>query len=825
MKTTRRLDVGRELQGGPFVPSTVSVLIQDLRLAIRQLSQRPLFTATVVLTLAVGIGVNTVAFTVVNGLLFSTGGIGIPIGMGRILTVPGGDEGGNTSLPEYERFAEATRGALDLAAEGRLTMAWRHDGVTETAWVLLVSSNYFSMVNVRPIAGRIDVAAGTRDLPTCVIGERFWRRKLNEAPIANLTLLLNGTTVSVSGVLPESYTGPAGLYSPDVWLPLQDIRRFSASPTLQARDPRWLFLFGRLQPGIGVPEVQARVEAAAAGMARDWPDTHQKRSARFRLRDEGNSELRGLNIAAAVAMGIIGLVLLLACFNVANLLLARAVERERDIGIRAAMGARPMRLIRLVLTEGFVIAALAGVAAIVLALWTQSIAGAFAIPIDSPQHINLTPNWVVVAFTFSLVLIGGTLPGLWPALAAARVDVLQVLRGPSGQAGGGRPSRVGKWLVGAQIAGSTAFLAIAALFVQSYARLSDIDLGFDRDRLLVAAFSPDSHGYDAQRSQQYVDALLTRVKALPGVADVAIASRAPFFIGFNQLTPVSSTGAPCDPDACPTAATMAVGPGYFRTMGIALEAGHEFQTGGAAAEVIINQTLARNHWPNGGGIGGTLRLGDRGRLVTVVGITAKTLTRGLDRERPTLYVPFGREALADSVSMIVKTAAPPDTLIRPFRDAAQTIDPNVSLVSVSTMEDRLAVQLWPFRTLSWLFGICGVLALILGATGLTGVVIHAVNRRIREFGVRVSIGATPRDLILDVLAGAAWLLLPGLAVGTLLAVGAASLVQAAFVGINVLNPVGYIVVALLECVIVAVACVVPARRAARVDPLVALRIG
>ncbi|HYN07700.1 MAG TPA: ADOP family duplicated permease [Vicinamibacterales bacterium] len=800
----------------------MSVLLQDLKHSIRQLWQRPIFAVSVVLTLAVGIGVNTVAFTVVNGVLFNRAAMGIPDDMGRILTLPGGDEGGNASLPEYQRFAEATRGALDLAAEGRLSVAWRHESVTETAYVLFVSPTYFSIVGVPPIAGRSDVARGAGDLPTCVIGERFWRRKLNAAPIAGLTLLLNGISVSVVGVLPDSYTGPAGLYSPDVWLPLDDVARFKTSPALQNRDERWLFLLGRMKPGVGVPEIQGRIDAVVAGMTQDWPDTHARRSARFRLRNEGNSELRGLTTAAAVAMGIIGLVLLLACFNVANLLLARAVERERDIGIRAAMGARPMRLVRLVLTEGFVIAMLAGAVALVLASWTQSLVGSFAIPIEQPQHIELTPDWTVVAFTLVLVLIAGTLPGLWPALAAARVDVLRVLRAQGGNSVGGRPSRLGRWLVGAQIAGSTAFLVVAALFAQSYARLSVVDLGFDRDRLVVADFAPASHGYDAARTERYVEALLARVRALPGVTDVAIADRAPFFIGFDRPTAISSTGAPCVPDACATAPTMAVGPGYFRTMGIGLAAGREFQTG-AAAEVIINQPLARQYFPAGGGVGETLRIGDRGVPVSVIGITARTHTRGLDRERPTLYVPLGRANLGGALSLVARTAASPEGLVRPFLDAAQALDQNVSMLSVKPMEQRLAVQLWPFRTVSWLFSICGGLALVLATTGLTGVVIHAVNRRIREFGVRVSIGATPRDLVLDVLGGSARLLLPGLVVGILLAAAGARLVQAAFVGVNVLNPVTYVAVALLECAIVVIACIAPALRAARVDPLVALR--
>jgi MacB-like periplasmic core domain len=349
------------------------VFAQDLKHSIRQLWRRPVFTLVAVLTLAIGIGVNAVAFTVVNGLLFKDSKIRSSDNLGRIATIPGGDESGYASVEEYRRFSEATQGALDLAAEGRLSVAWRHGETTETAWVLFVSPNYFSMVDARPIAGQINVARAVYGRPTVVVGERFWRRKLDAASLAGLTLRLNNVDASVAGVIPESFTGPEGIYSPDVWLPLDDLSLFNTSATLQKRDGRWLFLLGRVKPGVSAAEVQGRVESAAAAMTRDWPETHRRRGARFRLFREGNSELRGLTTASALAMGIIGLVLLLACFNVANLLLARAVERERDMGIRSALGAGTGRLVRLALIEGFLIAVLGGMAGIVVARRSTSI--------------------------------------------------------------------------------------------------------------------------------------------------------------------------------------------------------------------------------------------------------------------------------------------------------------------------------------------------------------------------------------------------------------------------------------------------------------------
>jgi len=798
-------------------------LMSDVKIALRQLRRRPLFTFTAVLTLAIGMGVNAVAFTVVNGLLFKGPAASAHDDVGRILTTPGSDEGGNASLAEYQRFVEATAGTLDLAAEGRMSVAWKHEGVTETAWALAISNNYFSMVTVRPIAGRINVMPAANGPVTVVIGERFWRRKLASAPLAGLTLRLNNTDVGVAGVLPDTFTGPAGLYSPDVWLLLEDLHLFGTSAAREKRDMRWLFLLGRLLPGATVPAIQGQVANAVSSMAHDWPETHRERGARFRMLKEGNSEIRGITTAAAVAMGIIGLVLVIACFNVANLLLARAVDRERDMGIRAALGAGAGRLARLVMTEGFMIAGLAGLSALVLARWTQSLVGAFAIPIEVPQHIDLTPDARVVAFIGLLVLIAGVLPGLWPALSAARVDVLRVLGSQGANAASGRPSAMRPWLVGAQIVGSTAFLAIAALLIQSYGRLAGADMGFDRDRLLLADLNPASHGFDADRAERYATALVARTRALPGVTDVALADRAPFFVGFDRMTPVSSAIAPCEPRECPKLPAISVAPGYFKTMGIGLTAGREFERPGAPAEVIVNQPVVRQYWPDGQPIGQQLRLGDPATTVTVVGVTAKAHSRGLDRERPMLYVPLGRDHFEGGLTLIAHTAVPPESLVRPLMEAAQSVDPDVALSSVKTMKERMAVALWPFHTVSWLFSICGGLALILSTVGLVGVIVHSVSRRLREFGIRLSIGAAPRDLVVDVLRRSAWLLLPGLVVGLVLAAVSARLLQAVFIGINVLNPLTYVAVALVETAIVAVACIGPAVRAANVDPVIALR--
>lgn len=799
----------------------MSVAMQDLRLCVRQLGRRPLFTCTAVLTLSIGMGVNTVAFTVVNGVLFRGSAVAAKAGVGRILTTPGGDESGNASLAEYERFAESTRGALDLAAEGRATVAWRRDGATHAAWVLFVSPSYFTMVDVQPINGRLAVGR-TAGVPSIVISERFWREQLDAADLAGLTLVLNEVTVGVAGVLPESFTGPAGLYSPELWLPLGDVNFFNGAPSLQAREHRWLFLLGRILAGTSAAEVQSRVEAAAAAMARDWPDTHRGRGARFRMMGGGNGELRQLSTAAAIAMGVIGLVLLLACFNVANLLLARAVERERDLAVRAALGAGAARLMRLAVTEGMVIATLGGVTALALAGLTQPLVGSFAIPVDSPQHIDLTPDLRVVMFTALLVLVAG-LPGLWPAAAALRVDVVRAVGTSGGNSAGARSSRVRGMLVAAQVAGSTAFLIVAALLAQSFGQLSAADRGFDRDRLLVAEFSPSSHGFDDESAERYSRALAERIRALPGVSHVALADRAPFFVGFPHMTKVSSTPAGCGADGhCVEYRTLAVDPAYFDTIGTDVVAGRAFTSNDTAA-VIVNRALAMRHWPDGQAVGKPLRLGEAGAPVTVVGIIDDTDAGALGGQIPALYVPLAEGHFNAAIAVIARATVDPATLVRGVRLSAQAVDARVALLSVKTMEERGAIQLWPFRTLAWLFSICGVLALALATAGLGGVVIHIANQRRKEYGLRIAVGASPRHLVGEVLAGGAWLTLPGVVIGSIVAAGAARLMRFAFYGIDVLDSRTYVAVAAVQCGIVLLACLGPAIRTSRIDPVAALR--
>jgi predicted permease len=810
----------------------MDTLRQDLRLAWRQLSARPAFTTAAILTLAIGMGVNAVAFSIVNALLLKRSAAHDVPGVGRILLPGGVDDEGNASLIELERIAAATRGALTVAGEARLSVAWHHDNVTEPAWVLFVSDQYFSMVDAPVIAGRLAVEPAAGGAPAVVIGERFWRERLRSRPIAGLTLRLNNVEVSVSGVLPTTFRGPSGLYAPEVWLPLADRSLFGLQAAFEPRDARLLFLMARLAPGVSAPEVQARLDAAAADMAREWPETHRGRTALFRSFGDGNAELRAIRPVAAVVMGIIGLVLLLACFNVASMLLARGVDREREIGIRTALGARPARLTRMMMTEGLLLATAAGGLTVAVASWAQTLVGAFAMPVPSPQHLDLSPDRTIVVFIAALVLIAGVVPGLWPAIASTRVNVSRTLAAQGGSLVSGRPSMLGRRLVTAQIAGSTAFLSVAALAVQLYASAAAFDLGFERERLVVAGVEPFLQGYDRARADVYVARLLERTRSLPGVVDAAVADRVPFYIGYTRTTAVAPANGDCRVESCPEVATFGIGDGLFRTMSRPLRAGREFGPAtGQTREVIVNETFARQWWPSGDGLGATLRLGPESTPHIVIGIVGDIRQRlGMGRaaqpdqnDRPTLFVPLAASDERTGFTIVARTAGPAASIVQPMLDAAGHVDRNLPVLYIQTMAQRMEVPLWPFKTLRGLFAVCGLLALVLATVGLAGVVSHAVSRRIREFGVRVAIGAAPRDLVIDVIRSGAAMLVPGLMIGLTLAVAAARLGTLLFADLDPWNVPVYVGVAAVQSSVVVVACLAPALRAARVDPMIALR--
>jgi putative ABC transport system permease protein len=801
----------------------VDSLRADLRSACRTLLHRPLFSATAVLTLAIGIGVNTVAFSAINGLLGKPRRFPDADTLGWINVREPGNAYGAMSLPDFEDFRRANRAFETLSAEGRMALSLRIDGGSEQVWTLLVSSDYLAMLRAKPKLGRIFTGSDLADLPA-IVSERFWTDRLGGGDsVAGRTLTLNGRTFSIVGVLPDGFQGPGGLFEPAVWLPLERIDVLTLAPALRTRGAAWLGVTGRLRDGVGYPQAEADLQSIARRLAAEYPVTNKERSIAFLPVIHGNPEVRSLAPYAWIALGVVGIVLLIACFNVAGLLLARAAERQREISIRAALGASRGRILRQLVVEGIVLAVLSGTAAVLLANWSGDLLSAFSLPAPIPQRLHMGVGWPVVGFTAMLAAIAGVLPAVIPALHATRANLLATLKMESSMSG--RPSRARNVFVVAQVAGSTLFLAAALLFVRSFWNAASFDPGFDVAHTLTVEVNPATYGYDGVRSRAFAEAAVDRVAALPGVRHAALADRVPFFVGFPRSTSVPAGGEDCAVVTCRTAFEYGVGRGHFAALGTPFVAGRDFTEAEirSGAGAIVNAAMAAQLWPHANPVGQWVRVGKTAEARQVIGVTADIVYHSKSGASAWhVYRPMLTDEFAGRLTIAIRTAGDPRPLVPLVRQQVQALDANVPPY-IRTMPQRMEIPLWPARTAAGFLSVCGTLALVLASVGLFGVTYYAVSQRTREFGVRVALGATPRRVMSLVLREGLVLTIPGVVLGSAAALVAARIVSSLLSGVSPSDPLTYVTTAVLQTVVALAACAVPALRATRVDPIVALR--
>jgi putative ABC transport system permease protein len=792
----------------------------DFRLAVRLIARRPGTAVVAILSLAIAMSVNVLAFSAVNAFLFK-GRAGWDVeGVGRIEVSGVGSSEQGLSTPEFEILADAVRAALVPAAQGRLPLAWQHPGATENVWSLVVSSSYFEILEERPLAGRL-FAQHDRSEPAAIVSERFWRERLNAAPLGPLEITLNGIATPVIGVLPDSHAGPGGLYAPQVWIRYEAPAIWAGRATQRQRNDDaqtlWLAMFGRLHPGVSAAEIDARLKSGTDAIARAWPRTHDHRRARFRLLSEWVPELQAVARASVAGMTAVGVVLLIACFNVATLLVARALERDREMGIRAALGATRARLIRQQVVEGLVLATSAALVAGVVANWSQYLLAAFAIPLSEPQRLDVSPDARVAMFLGLMALIAGVLPALVPALR----PVTHLLSARESSGPGGRRAATRHALVVVQVAGSTAFLALAALFIQSFLWTLDVDPGFENERAVVISMGASTAAAD--RAQLSVERISESLQGLPGVVAVAVADRLPLYIGFPRTTEIAKAQRPCSAGGCPQVQTYAVGAEFFRTMNVPVLYGRELASSGETG-VMVNQTLAAQWFGRADVVGESLVLGPAAERRVIVGVARDVVQRSFgERPTPVLYEPMTPAAYAQPLTLVARTAGDAAPLVRLAANRIYEIDPSIAPESIMTMSARLEMPRWPMRAASLFFATCGVLALFLATVGLAAVMSHSVARRMREFGVRVAVGARRTRLLADVLLASVRVVAVGVSAGVIAGALLGRALQALLVGVDALNPMPYLAVAALQAAVALAAALLPARRAAGVDPMIALR--
>jgi putative ABC transport system permease protein len=801
-------------------------LRQDIRYAIRALLNRPWLSALAVLTLAIGIGVNTVAYSAINALLGKPMRFAGARELGWIQTHGGKSPYKQTALPDYLDLVRENRTFEAIIAEARIPLSMQTPGGAEQVWSLLVSGNYLTALGARPLVGRLLTASDGAGVELAVVvSERFWRERLDGGPLAGRTLTLNGRLFSIAGVIPEGFQGPGGLYEPDLWLPLERLELLGLSAALTSRDEPWLTVAGRMKPDITPGQAQADLRGIMTQLALAYPASNAGRSVTFIPVSDGVPELRALARVAWIGLAVVGIVLLIACFNVAGLLVARASERQREIGVRVALGATRARIVRQLVTEGVILAALSGGAALILSAWSADLLSAFSLPSPIPQRVHIVFDGHLIRFTLMLVAIAGVTPALTPAFQATRADIVNVIRRQS--AIGGNPSRTRNLFVVAQVAGSTLFLAAALLFVRSFWNSAAFEPGFDTGHSLVLELNPAQFGYDQVRSQRFFDALVERLRQVPGIEQAALADRAPFSVGFPKNVEISVNGEDCSRTTCRSATEFGVSSGHFAALGLPLISGREL-TGqeylSGAPVAVIGKAMASELWPGTDATGQWIRAGSSGRLVQVIGVAADVKEMYANRApRWYLYRPLRPAEFRERIAVVVRTAGDPGALTAVVQEQVRALDPALPPGSVSTTRERMKLPLWPARTAAGFLTVCGTLALVLATVGLFGVTYYTVNQRTREFGIRVALGARPRNVMTLVIKEGLMLSAIGVVVGLAGALLAVRVISNTLIGVGPADPPTYFAAGILQMAVAVAACTLPAVRAMRADAMVALR--
>ena len=812
--------------------------MNDLKFALRQLLKSPGFTAVAVLTLALGIGANAGIFSLFYSIVWRPLPVKDPAGL---FNLHQGFAGKNSryiyhglyrlSYPEYLNYRDRGTSVADLIASEETTLTL---GGAEASKLnaVFATGNYFSMLGATTELGRTWSAAECEKLGACpfaVLSYGFWQRHYGgDREVIGRTIILNRQPITVLGVSAPEFRG-VDIAVPDLWVPLLMREQLIAEPgQLAARDFSWLRVIGRLQPGVTLAlarEAFNRIAAQSDPDAAITTQSERKSNVQIKTAAFFNSpeELgRGLPIAAVV-MSMVGLILLAVCANISNLFLARASSRRREIGVRLALGASRGRLVWQLLTESLLLAVMAGIAALCVVmslprLWIAWIPG-------PPINLNFTPNLAILGYCATVSILAGVAFGLAPALQSTRLDVTSMLANQAPLLGrriaGARLRHV---LMVTQVATSFVLLIAAGLLVRGLQRALDLDLGLDRKNIL--ALSPDTKAsrYSAVQASAYYSQLADRLGELPGVKSVALAAVLPFS-GSRMEMVAPQPASQSDPAARILVNVNFVSPNYFETLGIALLRGRRFTETEAQQHLplaVISQSMADRLWPGADPIGRHFSNGDQ-QPYEVIGI-ARNVSSVVPGQ---IDGPFCYRAAdpagAVGLSLVLHSAPGKQSLQKPIHDFATALDPAVAF-SIRSLEDNIEQAVRPAKLAAFLTGGLGLVALGLVAVGLYGVMAYVVSQRVREIGVRIALGAPPARVQQQFVSEAVRMLSLGVLIGLMLALAGSHVLVRALFGLSPLDPTTFTGVAGLLVTITLTACWLPARRASRVDPMVALRM-
>jgi len=802
-------------------------LRRDLRHAARSLLRSRALTATAVLTLGLALGANTALFSLVNAILLRP----LPgiADAERLVNVHRTAADGTTLLgfshPDYRDLSERGGRFAQLAAFNGRGASLGAGGAPEVVGTQLVSGNYFDVLGVRPLRGRLlneadDRAPGAS--PAAVVSHSLWQRRLGADPdIVGRTIRLNGFPFTVVGVAPEGFQGHFVGFPFDVYVPLAMSAQAAPGEDLTARDAEWLELVGRLAPGVSRPQAQAGLAGIMAGLAREHPLTLRGVSVDVRRMTGIDDSLRGGVIAFLAVLQVVGLlVLLIACVNLAGLLLARAAGRARELAVRMALGAGQAALARQSMAETLGLFVLGGAVGVAVAFWTTDLLHAFqpaAFPM--PLRFDLRLDVRVLAFAIAATVITGLSCGLVPALQAARADPLPALK--DSRLAGTPRLRLRSLLVAGQVALTTLLLVGAGLFLRTLQTARAIDPGFDPEGVHTARLDLTLRAGNELDARAFYDQLIGALAAEPGVRSASLASSLPLRNLAPPTAAIRADGPVSGSEPGLTAALNAVTPGYFETLRIPLVAGRAFfpaDNPRGRPVAVVNEELARRLWPGRSPIGERLWQGAGQR--EVVGVARDVKVRSLvEDSQPQVYVPLA-QSHQPRARLLVRGEG---DLAGAVRRQVAALAPDLPVMESMPLREAVAFALFPQRMAASIAGALGVLGLALAATGLYGVVAYSVSLRTREMGVRAALGARRSDLMALVLGRGLRLALAGVAAGAALAAVLTRAGRGLLHGVSPTDAPTFLAVALLMTAVAALASYLPARRAARVDPMTALR--
>ena len=808
-------------------------ILQDLRYGLRTIAKAPGFILLAVLALALGVSANTTIFSLVNGVLLRPlKGIKDPARLVEIYTSDySSGLYGSSSYPDYVDFRDQSNVFENLGAFTETMMNASGEGEAERVPGVVVTANYFDMLGVGAQLGRTlhvvdDQPSGSQPV---VISDSLWQRRFSSnQSVVGQTLNLNGKPYTIVGVADASFRGLRLGLRPEFWLPAATVDDFTTS----GRGDRGIQLVGRLKPGVTLAQAQAQLKTIAARLAEAYPETNLGTLDRpneprpvtvmqqSRIDPEGQ---QGLWRISFPLFAVVGLVLLIACANVANLLLARASARRREIAVRLALGASRGRLIRQLLTESLLLALLGGAAGLIVTQWSSSVLPGF-FPPEELAGLDLSTDWRVLIFTLVVTLITGMLFGLVPALQATRHNLIPSLKDDS-RSYRQHLRRLGlrDGLVIAQLALSLVLLIGAGLFLRSLQNALRFDPGFAAQNLMTASLATRGANLSRQQGRSFYDEALQRIGSLPDVQSVTLTAVVPVS-GGGERRGVQLEGYQPQTGEDTELNTNTVGPNYFRTMGIPIVAGRDFNTQdkeGSPRVLIVNEELARRYF-GGSALGKRLRFGSD-TVSEIVGVARNAKHRSLrEAPLPVIYIPLSQE-YRGGMTLMVRTAGSPAGVVGAVRNEMRTLNKDVPLFSVETMPERIGDQLATDRMMAVLLSVFGGGGLLLASIGIYGVMGYAVAQRTHEIGIRIALGAEQRDILKLIVGQGLVLILIGVSLGLALAFAATRVLQSVLFGVSASDPVTFGSVVMLLVGVALLACYLPARRATKVDPLVALR--